>query len=245
MFDNPQLDFWFRGLFVPAMLLPATLATRLIAPLSSGLTQPSLLKARTVILIAVGAGLAALPFTIPLLQRLLLLPVAAILLALALIDWQQRLLPDRLTQPLLWAGLLVNQQGYFVSLTEAVTGACAGYLSLWLLNAAYRRRRKTDGIGQGDFKLLAALGCLDRLGRAAYAGHRCRDCRTVRFGNGRFTAQIRQAGYAALWPLSGAIRLAGSAVDRRYWHFTLQRRNHAISSNFTLMPTGPAVMSLL
>jgi leader peptidase (prepilin peptidase)/N-methyltransferase len=53
---------------------------------------------------------------------------------------------------------LVNQQGYFVSLTEAVTGASAGYLSLWLLNAAYRRRRKTDGIGQGDFKLLAALG---------------------------------------------------------------------------------------
>ncbi|NTX79312.1 prepilin peptidase [Serratia proteamaculans] len=158
MFDNPQIDFWFRGLFVPAMLLPATLATRLIDSLSPGLTQPSLLKARTVILIAVGAGLAALPFSIPLMQRLLLLPVATILLALALIDWQQRLLPDCLTQPLLWAGLLVNQQGYFVSLTEAVTGASAGYLSLWLLNAVYRRRRKTDGIGQGDFKLLAALG---------------------------------------------------------------------------------------
>jgi leader peptidase (prepilin peptidase)/N-methyltransferase len=158
MFDNPQLDFWFRGLFIPAMLLPATLATRLISILSPDLTQHRQPEVRTVMLIAVSAGLMALPFTIPLLQRLLLLPVAAILLTLALIDWQHRLLPDRLTQPLLWAGLLVNQQGYFVSLTEAVTGASIGYLSLWLLNAAYRRRWKTDGIGQGDFKLLAALG---------------------------------------------------------------------------------------
>jgi leader peptidase (prepilin peptidase)/N-methyltransferase len=158
MFDNHQLDFWFRGLFIPAMLLPATLAPRLISPLLPGLTQYRIPRVRTVMLIAVSAGLAALPFSIPLLQRLLLLPVATILLALALIDWQHRLLPDRLTQPLLWAGLLVNQQGYFVSLTEAVTGASIGYLSLWLLNAAYRRRRKTDGIGQGDFKLLAALG---------------------------------------------------------------------------------------
>ncbi len=158
MFENPPLDLWYRGLFIPAMLLPAAIALRLMNSLSQGLLQHPPPRARTVMLIAVTAGLAALPFTIPLLQRLLLLPVAAILLALALIDWQHRLLPDRLTQPLLWAGLLANQQGYFVSLTEAVTGACIGYLSLWLLNVAYRRRRKTDGIGQGDFKLLAALG---------------------------------------------------------------------------------------
>jgi leader peptidase (prepilin peptidase)/N-methyltransferase len=158
MFDNPQLDLWFRGLFIPAMLLPATLAPRLVSLLSPALTQHPLPKTRTLLLIAVSAGLAALPFNVPLLQRLLLLPVATILLVLALIDWKHRLLPDRLTQPLLWAGLLVNQQSYFVSLTEAVTGASIGYLSLWLLNAAYRRRRKTDGIGQGDFKLLAALG---------------------------------------------------------------------------------------
>ncbi|CAI1495418.1 Pectic enzymes secretion protein outO [Serratia quinivorans] len=158
MFENLPLDLWYRGLFIPAMLLPAAIALRLMNSLSQGLLQHPPPRGRTVMLIAVTAGLAALPFTTPLLQRLLLLPVAAILLALALIDWQHRLLPDRLTQPLLWAGLLANQQGYFVSLTEAVTGACIGYLSLWLLNVAYRRRRKTDGIGQGDFKLLAALG---------------------------------------------------------------------------------------
>lgn len=158
MFDNLPLDLWYRGLFIPAMLLPAAIALRLMNSLPQSLSQHPPPGARTVMLIAVGAGLAALPFTIPLLQRLLLLPVAAILLALALIDRQHRLLPDRLTQPLLWAGLWVNQQGCFTSLTDAVTGASVGYLSLWLLNAAYRRRRKTDGIGQGDFKLLAALG---------------------------------------------------------------------------------------
>ncbi|MBI6179559.1 prepilin peptidase [Serratia proteamaculans] len=158
MFDNLPLDLWYRGLFIPAMLLPAAIALRLMNSLSQGLSQHPPPRARTVMLIAVTAGVTALPFTIPLLQRLLLLPVAAILLALALIDRQHRLLPDRLTQPLLWAGLWVNQQGCFTSLTDAVTGASVGYLSLWLLNAAYRRRRKTDGIGQGDFKLLAALG---------------------------------------------------------------------------------------
>ncbi|CAI2405880.1 Pectic enzymes secretion protein outO [Serratia proteamaculans] len=158
MFDNLPLDLWYRGLFIPPMLLPAAIALRLMNSLSQGLSQHPPPRARTVMLIAVTAGVTALPFTIPLLQRLLLLPVAAILLALALIDRQHRLLPDRLTQPLLWAGLWVNQQGCFTSLTDAVTGASVGYLSLWLLNAAYRRRRKTDGIGQGDFKLLAALG---------------------------------------------------------------------------------------
>ncbi|CAI1685776.1 A24 family peptidase [Serratia proteamaculans] len=158
MFDNSPLDLWYRGLFIPAMLLPAAIALWLINSLPQGLSQKSPPRTHGVMLIAVTAGLAALPFTIPLLQRLLLLPVAAILLALALIDRQHRLLPDRLTQPLLWAGLWANQHGCFTSLTDAVTGASAGYLSLWLLNAAYRYGRKTDGIGQGDFKLLAALG---------------------------------------------------------------------------------------
>ncbi|CAI1605288.1 MAG TPA: prepilin peptidase [Serratia grimesii] len=159
MLDSPQFDLWYRGLFILAMLLSAAAAIRLIDSLSQGpISPPSPQTTRWIWLIALGAGLAALPFGIPLPQRVLLLPVAALLLALAFIDWQCRLLPDRLTQPLLWAGLLVNQQGYFASLTEAVTGATAGYLSLWLINAAYRRRHETDGIGQGDFKLLAALG---------------------------------------------------------------------------------------
>ncbi|WP_265553793.1 prepilin peptidase [Serratia grimesii] len=159
MFSGPPFELWYRSLFILAMLLPAAAAIRLIDLLSQGLTPPpSPPKIRWVWWIALGAGMAALPFSIALPQGFFLLSAAALLLALAFIDWQYRLLPDRLTQPLLWAGLWVNQQGYFTSLSEAVTGAIAGYLSLWLLNAAYRCKRKTDGIGQGDFKLLAALG---------------------------------------------------------------------------------------
>ena len=159
MFSGPPFELWYRGFFILAMLLPAAAAIRLIDLLSQGLTPPpSPPKIRWVWWIALGAGMAALPFSIALPQGFFLLSAAALLLALAFIDWQYRLLPDRLTQPLLWAGLWVNQQGYFTSLSEAVTGAIAGYLSLWLLNAAYRCKRKTDGIGQGDFKLLAALG---------------------------------------------------------------------------------------
>lgn len=159
MFNDPQGDLWFRGLFIVAMLLSAVIARWLMhsVPQEAGQRLP-LLKTRTLMLIAACAGLAALPFSLSPLQRISLLPVATLLLALALIDWRHRLLPDRLTQPLLWAGLLANQQGCFTSLDEAVIGAVAGYLSLWWLNALYRLRRKTEGIGQGDFKLLAALG---------------------------------------------------------------------------------------
>lgn len=158
MLTATPFDLWPRCLLIPAMLLPAAIATRLIRTVSTNLILPSPEPERWVIWAAICAGLAALPFGMPLLHRLVLLPVAAVLLALAFIDWRHRLLPDRLTLPLLWAGLLVNQQGYFTSLTEAVSGAAVGYLSLWLLNATYRQRHKRDGIGQGDFKLLAALG---------------------------------------------------------------------------------------
>ncbi|WP_346825391.1 prepilin peptidase [Serratia inhibens] len=158
MFDGAQFDLWHRCLFIPALLLAAPLATRLIRGVPANQIPPPAGQARWVIWAALCAGLAALPFGMPLLQRLMLLPVAAVLLALAFIDRRYRLLPDRLTLPLLWAGLMVNRQGYFTSLPEAVSGAVVGYLSLWLLNAAYRRRHQRDGIGQGDFKLLAALG---------------------------------------------------------------------------------------
>ncbi|MBU6381412.1 MAG: prepilin peptidase [Betaproteobacteria bacterium] len=77
---------------------------------------------------------------------------------LAWIDIETRLLPDVLTQALLWAGLLINCAEYFTSLDQAVMGAAAGYGSLWLLNAVYRALRGTDGMGAGDFKLLAAIG---------------------------------------------------------------------------------------
>jgi leader peptidase (prepilin peptidase)/N-methyltransferase len=81
-----------------------------------------------------------------------------LLIAMSFIDADTQFLPDSLTYPLLWCGLLANTVGLFVPLREAVIGAVAGYLSLWLVNAGFKLIRKMDGMGNGDFKLLAALG---------------------------------------------------------------------------------------
>ncbi|MCL2020662.1 MAG: A24 family peptidase [Betaproteobacteria bacterium] len=81
-----------------------------------------------------------------------------ILLALAMIDADTQLLPDRLTLPLLWLGLLVNLAGLFVPLADAVLGAMAGYLFLWAVYWLFRLATGKEGMGYGDFKLLAALG---------------------------------------------------------------------------------------
>ncbi len=80
------------------------------------------------------------------------------LLALAVIDWDEQLLPDELTQPLLWLGLLVNLQGVFVSLADAVLGAVIGYLVLWSLFHLFLLLTGKEGMGFGDFKLYALLG---------------------------------------------------------------------------------------
>lgn len=81
------------------------------------------------------------------------------LVALAVIDIDRHLLPDKITLPLLWAGLAVNLQGtVFTSLESAVIGAMAGYLSLWLIYQAHRLLTGREGMGYGDFKMLAAIG---------------------------------------------------------------------------------------
>jgi leader peptidase (prepilin peptidase)/N-methyltransferase len=82
------------------------------------------------------------------------------LLALTLIDFDTQLLPDNLTLPLLWAGLLANILGAapIASLRDAVIGAIAGYLTLWIIYWLFRLIRGKEGMGYGDFKLLAALG---------------------------------------------------------------------------------------
>jgi leader peptidase (prepilin peptidase)/N-methyltransferase len=81
-----------------------------------------------------------------------------LLIALTFIDFDTQLLPDDLTYPLLWAGLLLNLNATYVSLQSAVIGAAAGYLALWSIYWAYKLLRKREGMGYGDFKLLAALG---------------------------------------------------------------------------------------
>jgi len=80
------------------------------------------------------------------------------LAALTFIDFDSQLLPDGLTLPLLWAGLLANLFELFVPLATAVVGAVAGYLSLWLVYWLFKLIRGKEGMGYGDFKLLAALG---------------------------------------------------------------------------------------
>ena len=81
-----------------------------------------------------------------------------LLIAMALIDFDTRLLPDNLTLPLLWLGLLFNSSGGFVDLQSAVIGAAAGYLILWSIYWGFKLLTGKEGMGYGDFKLLAALG---------------------------------------------------------------------------------------
>jgi leader peptidase (prepilin peptidase)/N-methyltransferase len=84
---------------------------------------------------------------------------AAALLALALIDWDTTLLPDDITLPLLWGGLLASLAGFTgVPLAHAVCGAVAGYLSLWAIYWLFKLTTGKEGMGYGDFKLFAALG---------------------------------------------------------------------------------------
>ncbi|MCE9638592.1 MAG: A24 family peptidase [Betaproteobacteria bacterium] len=80
------------------------------------------------------------------------------MIALAFIDLDTFYLPDDITLPLVWAGLLVNMGGVFVDLQSAVIGAIAGYLALWAVFWSYKLATGKDGMGYGDFKLLAAIG---------------------------------------------------------------------------------------
>ncbi len=79
-------------------------------------------------------------------------------IALAFIDQETGLLPDDLTLPLVWVGLLLNLGGAFVALPQAVIGAVAGYLSLWLVYRGYKLATGKEGMGYGDFKMNAAVG---------------------------------------------------------------------------------------
>ncbi len=83
---------------------------------------------------------------------------AATLLALALIDWDTTLLPDSMTLPLLWAGLLAALLGWTLPLEQSLIGAMTGYLSLWSVYWLFKLATGKEGMGYGDFKLLAALG---------------------------------------------------------------------------------------
>ncbi len=93
-------------------------------------------------------------------QTAALLVFTYFLVALTLIDMDEYLLPDSLTLPLVWIALIANSCGLFTSLESAVYGAIAGYLSLWSIYWIFKLLTGKEGMGYGDFKLLAAIGAL-------------------------------------------------------------------------------------
>ena len=80
------------------------------------------------------------------------------LIVLAMIDHRHKLLPDQITLPLLWLGLVVNIGSLFTTIHDAVIGAAIGYLSLWLVYWLFKIATGKEGMGYGDFKLVAAIG---------------------------------------------------------------------------------------
>ena len=92
------------------------------------------------------------------LQSLAALLLSWLLIALAFIDFNEKLLPDELTLTLLWVGLIVNSFELFISAEDAIFGAIAGYAALWIIYQGMRLATGRQGLGYGDMKLLAAIG---------------------------------------------------------------------------------------
>lgn len=141
---------WYENIPVVSWLVLRGRCSACAAPI--GARYP-LVEAGTALLFAVigaqhGATFAALMWA----------AVVALLLAAALIDWDTTLLPDDLTLPLLWAGLLAAAAGWTLPLPQVVAGAAVGYLSLWSVYWLFKLATGKEGMGYGDFKLLGALG---------------------------------------------------------------------------------------
>jgi leader peptidase (prepilin peptidase)/N-methyltransferase len=86
------------------------------------------------------------------------LPFVWSLVTLTMIDFDTQMLPDNITLPLLWSGLILNSSNLFTPLESALWGAVTGYMSLWIVYQAFKLLTGKEGMGFGDFKLLAALG---------------------------------------------------------------------------------------
>lgn len=133
-----------------------------IAPVFSpkSLTQLFPLSLRTIVICAacVFLTIAAIAFFGVTQRGLAVLCFSYLAATLFAIDVEAKLLPDNLTYSLLWLGLLVNIEQTFCSVDSAIIGAVAGYLILWTLEFSFKNVTKMDGMGNGDFKFMAALG---------------------------------------------------------------------------------------
>lgn len=142
---------WFENIPVVSYLVLRGKCSACKAPIS--LRYPAIEVLTAVLFAAVGMHFGAQPTV------LLWCGFAAALVALTFIDLDTTFLPDDLTVPLMWAGIVSATLGWIpVTLAASVGGAVAGYLSLWFVFHAYRLIRGKEGMGAGDFKLLAALG---------------------------------------------------------------------------------------
>jgi leader peptidase (prepilin peptidase)/N-methyltransferase len=109
------------------------------------------------VLTAVLSGMVAWSFGLTSALPFLLILVWS-LIALSFIDFDHKLLPDKLLLPILWLGLLVNSQGLITDIYSSLYGAVAGYLTLWFIFQAFKLLTGKEGMGYGDFKLLALIG---------------------------------------------------------------------------------------
>ena len=142
---------WYENIPVASYFALGGKCSACKAPIS--MRYPAVEVLTAVLFAAVGLHFGAQPMT------LLWCGFLAALIALAFIDLDTTFLPDDLTLPLMWAGIVSAALGWIpVSLAASVGGAVAGYLSLWFVFHAYRLIRGKEGMGAGDFKLLAALG---------------------------------------------------------------------------------------
>lgn len=142
---------WYENIPVLSYLVLRGSCSACRAPIP--VRYPAIEVLTAVLFAACGIHFGAHPAT------LLWCGLVATVIALAFIDLDTTFLPDDLTLPLTWAGIVAAALGWIpVSLADSVGGAVAGYLSLWFVFHAYRLIRGKEGMGAGDFKLLAALG---------------------------------------------------------------------------------------
>jgi leader peptidase (prepilin peptidase)/N-methyltransferase len=142
---------WYENVPVISWLLLRGKCSACKTPIS--VRYPLVELATAGLFVACGQQFGAQPST------LLWCGFVAVLLAASLIDWDTTLLPDDLTLPLMWAGLVVAALGWTsLPLADALWGAVAGYLSLWSVYWLFKLTTGKEGMGYGDFKLLAALG---------------------------------------------------------------------------------------
>lgn len=141
---------WYQNIPLVSWLWLRARCANCLSPISA--RYPLIEALCAVVFAAVGWRYGAQPVS------MLWCGFAATLIALSAIDWDTTVLPDDLTLPLLWAGLLASSAGWTLPITQAVIGATAGYLALWSVYWLFKLATGKEGMGYGDFKLLAAMG---------------------------------------------------------------------------------------